>query len=279
MNAKFVLSRIAKILTLSDNTPIQAKTEDGKIFQSSNFDVNDDVMEVGADGKLTPAEDGEYTITFTTPEGKESTQVIDIDGGKIAGIETAEEAEQEAAGTEEEVEEMDDMATEMTDAGTSIDPTKGATQNRIDINSVPNSKVTVNKENDIKFSDEKKGALTTDKAKSLPNTTNEDPANRVKEEEEDGSNDPVISLSARMDALESKLNDMYSRFDTAFPSEGQSVSSLTPNPSMMMNKEEELPKLNGAPIEPIAKFASQNRNNFGKKSDDYQSNFLNKLYK
>ena len=96
MNSKQVLSKIAKMLNFAEDTLIQAKTADGTILQSSNFDVNDDVFEVGADGKTTPAADGEYTITFTTPEGTESTQVIDIDGGKVSEISAPDEAKQEA---------------------------------------------------------------------------------------------------------------------------------------------------------------------------------------
>jgi hypothetical protein len=47
-----------------------------------------------------------------------------------------------------------------------------------------------------------------------------------------------------------------------------------------MSEEEELPKLDGAPIEE-QKFAAAetNRKNYGKKSKDAQSSFLSKLYK
>jgi hypothetical protein len=45
-------------------------------------------------------------------------------------------------------------------------------------------------------------------------------------------------------------------------------------------KEEDLPKLDGAPIEEAFKFsAEQNKNRFGKKVDTPQSSFLSKLYK
>ena len=117
MNAKDVLSRISKILTFSDSTPIQAKTSDGKILQSSNFDVNDDVLEVTEDGKTAPVADGEYTITFTTPEGNENTQVIDVDGGKIAEISTvSEQADETANAPEKKGEEaMDDEEQAMDD--------------------------------------------------------------------------------------------------------------------------------------------------------------------
>jgi hypothetical protein len=44
--------------------------------------------------------------------------------------------------------------------------------------------------------------------------------------------------------------------------------------------EEELPKLDGAPVEQVSKFSiEQNKNNFGKKTDNLQASFLAKLYK
>jgi hypothetical protein len=44
--------------------------------------------------------------------------------------------------------------------------------------------------------------------------------------------------------------------------------------------EEELPKLDGAPIDEAFKFsAEQNSKRFGKKTDNAQNSFLSKLYK
>jgi hypothetical protein len=44
--------------------------------------------------------------------------------------------------------------------------------------------------------------------------------------------------------------------------------------------EEELPKLDGAPIDEATKLSTDlNRKNYGKKSKDAQSSFLSKLYK
>jgi hypothetical protein len=243
MNAKHVLSRIASILNLSDDASIQAKTEDGTILQSANFDVNDDVFEVGADGKLTPAADGEYTITFTTPEGEDSTQVIDVDGGKIAEISTPNEEAQEKEGVPEESEEEMDETTPVTE-----------------------------------MSDEKKGAATTEEAHSLPNTTDEDPRNSVGNDTDD-EKDPVIALSARVAQLEDALSAITEKFNSAFPSEGQEVSSLTPTPTMMSEEEEELPKLDGAPVEQKFSLAGKLNENKKAKDGDYQNSFLSKLYK
>jgi len=248
MNAKDVLNKISKMLNLSDDTPIQAKTSDGKILQSSNFDVNDDVMEVSADGKLTPVADGEYTITFTTPEGEDSTQVIDIDGGKIAAIETADEAADEKAGTDEEETEM----------GTKK----------------PNEEV-VDKKADV----EEHMAAETKEAKALPNTTDEDPRNRIGPDTDD-TKDPIISLSYRIDEMEKMVKSLMEKMQSAAPMEGApEVSSLMPSGTNMsaVDDEEELPKLDGAPIDPLS--VEQNKKNFGKKSADYQSTVLSKMYR
>jgi hypothetical protein len=249
MNAKDVLSRISKILTFSDSTPIQAKTSDGTILQSANFDVNDDVLEVGADGKTTPAADGDYTITFTTPEGVTSTQVIDIDGGKIASISTPDEAKDVAEGTDDEDTEMDDE-TQMAKA-TVTDSVKPA----------------------------EKG-----EAKSLPNTTDEDPRNTI-DSETDDEKDPIITLGMLHDRL-AKLEEAYSaiktKLESAAPTEGSpEVSSMMPPVPTTMSAvdedEDELPKLDGAPIDPALQ--AQNKQNFGKKSADYQSTVLSKMYR
>jgi hypothetical protein len=127
-------------------------------------------------------------------------------------------------------------------------------------------------ESDIELAD-----METKEAKSLPNTTSENEANVVKEGEP--TEDPLIRLSYRIEELEKAMDEMKTKMTSAYPSEGMEVSSLKPN-TMMEEEEEELPKLDGAPIEPISKLSAQtNKNNFGKKVDNAQNSFLNKLYK
>ena len=120
----------------------------------------------------------------------------------------------------------------------------------------------------------------TKEAHALPNTTDEDPRNSLGEDTDD-KKDPIIALSYRIDEMEAKLKDMMDKFTSAFPSEGAEVSSLEPTPTMMEEvDEEELPKLDGAPVEQVSKFSVEtNKNNFGKKTDNLQASFLNKLYK
>jgi hypothetical protein len=227
MNAKQVLSKIASILKFDDATPIQAKTSDDKILQSSNFDVNDDVFEVGADGVVTAAADGEYTITFTTPEGETSTQIIDVDGGKIAEISTPSEAADEAKGTPEEKAE-EAMASL---AGDDI------------------------------------------ASPAAPNATSQTPQDIPQ---------TMDKLSARIDELEKKFMDMISEKETTEPKKAE-TGEVGENSSQMSavklavepDEEEELPKLDGAPIDDEPKPL----NKFGKKISTPQSTFLSKLYK
>lgn len=234
MNSKNVLSKIARMLNLAEATPLQAKTEDGRILQSSNFDVNDEIFEVGTDGKLTPLTDGEYTITFTDAEGKESTQSVEVMAGKIEEISVPETGEE----TETEGEMPIEGEVEMANA-------------------------------------------TTEPAHALPNTTDEDPRNRIGPDTDD-MKDPIISLSSRLEALEKICAGLVEKMESAAPTEGAPlVSSLMPPIPTTMSKvepdeEEEFPKLDGAPIELNTQL--QNKNNYGKKSADYQSSVLSKMY-
>lgn len=117
---------------------------------------------------------------------------------------------------------------------------------------------------------------TTEEAKSLPNTTDEDIRNSLGEDT-DESKDPIIRLGYRIDELEKTIAEMKQKFESAAPEEGQEVSSLTP--SAVAEMEAELPKLDGAPIE--SKFSAEEalKPNYGKKVGDSQSSFLSKLYK
>jgi hypothetical protein len=127
-------------------------------------------------------------------------------------------------------------------------------------------------ESDIELAD-----METKEAKSLPNTTSEPEANVVKQGEP--TEDPIIRLSYRIEELEKAMDEMKTKMTSAYPAEGMEVSSLTPN-TMMEEEEEELPKLDGAPIEPTSKLSAQtNTNNYGKKVENSQNSFLNRLYK
>jgi hypothetical protein len=93
----------------------------------------------------------------------------------------------------------------------------------------------------------------------LPNTTAESPANMVDEEPKGDS--PIISeLKAKIKELELELESYKMAEDTMI--------------------EDELPKLDGAPIEEnMKKFSAVKRNENKNKVADPQNTFLSKLYK
>lgn len=249
MNAKNVLSKIATLLSLDTKEVnlTDAKTADGTILQSPTFDLGESVEVIDADGKKTPAPDGEHEIALKDSEGKDVIIRIVTKDGKITERENVEEEHPEV----EPEEEMGEMNEEVVD--------KKA-------------------EEETHLADEKKGALQEDEAHALPNTTDEDPRNRVGTDKDD-MKDPIISLTARLDELESKLGKMMEKMNTAWPEEGAEVSSLEPSPVAMAKEEEELPKLDGAPVEGDVKFSLSAKIANKKTEGNYQSSFLSKLYK
>lgn len=249
MNAKSVLNRIATLLMSEEVKFTEAKSANGDILSSPTFDLNESVDVIHEDGSKTPAPDGEYTISLKDESGNENIIRIDVKDGKI--VERANEEE----------EKNEEGETEMN-------------------KSMDEEVVDKKAEEETHLADEKKGALQTDDAHALPMTTDEDPRNRVGSDADD-KKDPIISLSMRIEELEAKMKDMMEKFTSAYPQEGMEVSSLTPTPTMMAaveeDDEEELPKLDGAPVDETAN--TKEKQNFGKKVGDYQSSFLSRLYK
>ena len=122
---------------------------------------------------------------------------------------------------------------------------------------------------------------TTETAEGLPNTTEESKANEVKEGEPTG--DPIISLGYRIDEMEKIISKMKEKMESAYPEEGlPEVSSLDPTElAKGDDEEEELPKLDGAPLDTklSANHLHTPNNNYGKKTGSAQGTFLSKLYR
>ena len=115
MNSKSVLSKIAKMLNLTDEvTFTEAQTKDGTILESPTFDVGETVDVVSEDGTKTPAPDGEHEISLKDTEGNEVLiKVITKDG-----VITERENVELTSDTEVEIEvekeaEMADVTTEI----------------------------------------------------------------------------------------------------------------------------------------------------------------------
>jgi len=246
MNSKSVLNKILTLLSLDEKEVnfTDAKDAKGNILQSPTFDLGESVEVVDADGKKTPAPDGEHEIELTDSEGKKVVIRIETKDGKITARENVEEAKPaDLTDTEVEVEVEKEM--EMADA-------------------------------------------TMQPAHALPNTTDEDPRNRIGNDTDD-QKDPIISLSYRISEMEKQMKTMMEKFgDMNPPAEEGADESVAPSANlpedgvaMSADEEEELPKLDGAPIESAGfKFNSDTihkTNNSGKVQNS-QNSFLSKLY-
>jgi hypothetical protein len=83
--------------------------------------------------------------------------------------------------------------------------------------------------------------------------------------------------------LGKKMEEMVYRIEEMEKKMAKMEEAMMPAPDEEVVEEamedEELPKLDGAPVEGASKFSSENTKNYGKKVKDAQSSFLSKLYK
>ena len=243
MNSKNVLQKILTLLTSEEVRFTDAKSADGDILSSPTFDLNESVDIVHEDGSKTPAPDGEYTISLKDESGNENIIRIEVKDGKITERANEEEEKNEGENENESSEEAE----------------------------APSEKET------------EMADATMEPAHALPNTTDEDPRNRIGEDTDD-QKDPIISLSYRIDELEKMVKDLHTKMAGQSPVEEEATDEEKPNEGdeeVAMSEEEELPKLDGAPIESLNKLSSNevHRPNYGKKIENSQSSFLSKLYR
>lgn len=244
MNSKSVLGKIMTLLSL-EVAFTDAQTKDGTILQSPTFDLGESVDVVSEDGAKTPAPDGEHEIALKDSEGREVIIRIETKDGIITSRENVEEANPELEKVDEEV---------------------------------------VDKEAKV---EEHLADATIEEAHPLPNTTDEDPRNSLGEDDESAEkNDPLISLGYRIDELEKALTEMKIKLGEESPVDEEAIDEEEPaiddeSVAMAKEDEEELPKLDGAPLD--VKMSSEHlhspANNFGKKVASPQGSFLSKLYK
>jgi hypothetical protein len=126
----------------------------------------------------------------------------------------------------------------------------------------------------------------TKEVEPLPNTTDEDKANEVTEmesiagediggEEGDEVAETPETIPADDDKVEMKK--MMEDFAYRISEMEKKMESMMAPKEEMEEEEEELPKLDGAPVE--EGMAKPKANNFGKKVGNSQTAFLSKLYK
>lgn len=265
MTSKKVLNKIFQLLSLEVELT-DARTADGTILQSPTFDLGEDVEVVHEDGTKTPAPDGEHEIALKDSEGNEVIIRVVTKDGKITERENVEEAQPELP--EEGETEMADVDAEKV----KVEPIPAA-EEKDKVNEMPDSKGQI-----------KSGTLLaeeTDTAEPIPADTDstEGEGETEKEVEIEMTMDKKMEeMAYRIQELSDKIAKME---EVLNPPTNSEVTEEEAGIKMAATEEDELPKLDGAPIEEGVKFSSDmtKNKNYGKSVKDAQSNFLSKLYK
>ena len=243
MNAKQVLNKIITLLSKDEVELTYAKLADGTIVESATFDVGEDLFVVSEDGTKSPAPNGTHELMLRDTEGNETMLKVITEGGKIVERENVELADADA-----------DM---------------------VKVEDLPQA-------DGAKPVEDVQMAETTEEVGPLPSTGDGMPADT----EEDDSpeieielKDMVAKLAYRIEEMEKKMMEM------AEPKMKEEVVDKEAEVKkeddvMMSEEEEELPKLDGAPVETkMSAVVELNKKNYGKKTMNAQDSFLSKLYK
>lgn len=242
MNSKTVLNKIMQMLSLNEEVQLTyAKLADGTIVESATFDVGEDLFVVSEDGTKSPAPDGTHDLMLKDTEGNETMLKVISKAGKIV---------------ERENVEMADVDAEM--VKTEKLPSTGNEDPENVMADVPNS---------VTSGTQKMAEADVEVDPNMPETNGEP----MDEESEVEIN--LTTLTKRLDDMAYRIDEMEKHMKAVEPAVKEEVE-------MEEIDEEELPKLDGAPIEDpnlIHKF-NTNRKNYGEKIQDMQSTFLSKLY-
>ena len=246
MNSKTVLSKILGLLSKDEVEMTYAKLADGTIVESATFDVGEDLFVVSEDGTKSPAPDGTHDLMLKDTEGNETMLKVISKDGKIVERENVEMADVDA--------EM--IKTEKLPSTGNEDPENVMAD-------VPNS---------VTSGTQKMAEADVQVDPNMPETDGE-PMDEESEVE--------INLGKKMEEMQYRIDEMEKKMmkmeEAMMPSADNKVKEEV---EMEEIDEEELPKLDGAPIEDpnlIHKF-NTNRKNYGEKIQDMQSTFLSKLY-
>jgi len=266
MNSKTVLSKILGLLSKEEVILTYAKLADGTIVESATFDVGEDLFVVSEDGTKSPAPNGFHDLMLKDTEGNETLLKVKSEAGKIVERENVEMAE----ATTEEVKDL---------PNTSVED---------EANIVKDIESPANNEKGLKPSSMM--AEQTDTVGPLPTTGDGMPAENDPSTEKDTEEDKpeieielkdvVAKLAYRIEEMEKKMMEM------AEPKMKEEVvdkdAEVKKEDDVMMSDEEdeELPKLDGAPVETkMSAVVELNKKNYGKKIMNSQDSFLSKLYK
>ena len=245
MNSKTVLSKILGLLSMDKEVELTyAKLKDGTIVESATFDVGEDLFVVSEDGTKTPAPDGEHELSLKDESGNENLIKVMTKDGKIS----------ERENVELETVKVEDLPSASGDV--------------LEVNVVPDQKNQV-----------KSGTLMAEETEEVMPIP-EDATKEDESEVEINLGDMVKKIeemSYRIQEMETKMEAMMPPVDSEVT---QEVAGMKMSAEPDEEEEEELPKLDGAPMEEATRFSAEtNRKNYGKKTTDSQSTFLSKLYK
>jgi len=259
MNSKNVLNRILTLLSMEGKEEkfTYAKLEDGTIVESPTFDVGEPVEIVSEDGK-SPAPDGVHELTLRDEEGNEVLFKVKTEGGIIVERENIELESVEDEIKEEAIEEMvagliDTLTPEAVSSEVAeeiAEKVLDALEDKIEI--LKKRKFT--KMESIAGADmggDEEGDEETDSVLPLP----EDFAKSYQE------------LAYRIEELEKKIKKFEEVKEEVVDKKADIEEEL---------EEEELPKLDGAPVEE----GSAKMKKFGKQKTtvNTQAMFLSRLY-
>lgn len=241
MTSKTVLSKILTLLSLDEKVELTyAKLKDGTIVESATFDVGEDLFVVSEDGTKTPAPDGEHELALTDESGNENLMKVITKDGKIV---------------ERENVELESVK---------VEDIPQASGDKEKVNEVPDQENQV-ASGTLKMEEE------TEEVETLPEDA-------TKEDEED---EIEINLAKKMEDMSYRIEEMEKKMkmmEAMMPPVNSEVTEEVAGIKMAEVDEEELPKLDGAPVEQGLRFSAENNKNYGKKVRDAQSSFLAKLY-
>jgi hypothetical protein len=243
MNATLVLKKILQNLALvkEEVELTYAKLADGTILESPTFDLGESVDVVSEDGTKTPAPDGEHEVVLKDSEGNDVRIKVETKDGKIVERENV-EVETPAA---DEAVEMESIAG---------------------------------------------GDMGDDEEVATDETANPIPEDEDKED----MKKMVEKLQYRIEELEKKYNEMANVKDISEGKKAEKViAEPIPGDPTAVNTvekmavvdpteevdEEELPKLDGAPIDENAQKPLGVKLGKAGKIGNYQSSVLSRLYK
>ena len=258
MNAKQVLNKIITLLSKDEVELTYAKLADGTIVESATFDVGEDLFVVSEDGTKSPAPNGFHDLMLKDTEGNETLLKVKSEDGKIVERENVELADADAS-----MEEVKDLPN--TDV-------KSKANEVADIDSPANNS------KDLKPASMM--AEQTEEVGPLPTTGDGLPAENDPSTEEDTEEDKPeieIELGKKMEEMAYRIEEMEKKIASMMEVKEEVVDKM-PTEEVDM-EDEELPKLDGAPVETKMSAVELNKKNYGKKAMSSQDSFLSKLYK